>query len=36
MSHQSIAHNIREVINATIAFLTKKKKDKYEASDYIK
>ena len=36
MSHQSVPHNIREVIDATIWFLNKKKKEKYDPLKWIK
>jgi DNA gyrase/topoisomerase IV subunit A len=36
MSHTSVSHNIKEVIDATIAYMLKKKNDVYKASDYIK
>lgn len=36
MSHKTLPHNIKEVIDATIWYLSKKKWEVYEATDYIK
>ncbi len=36
MKHESVSHNIREVIDATIWYLTKKKNEKYDPLNWIK